>query len=499
MWSSVVSDPLDRVAAAPDVISSGGEDFSAFAVSRWPGLVRLAFGLTGDRRAAEDIAQATLARAYVAWRRVSRADDPDAYLRRILVNTSNRRFRRRRVAEQPGDPPETAVEGPAEHVGERAPEPPVPPVDAIVRRGRGIRLRRAGAAVAGLALAGIIAAVAVPAPPSAPKPPAPPVPLPASETASPGGVFATGVADGRAWRLAVQNIADPGYHCIPAVTVNGTDADPVSPSPGNYADVALGPAAPGIGFAFLQLPADVEQVVLDGQESLPATTVTGCGLRYRVVGFAYRLAQPPRISVIARPGWPKLRATAGGAFPDWPVVYQLSPISTTPPVPDTSSQTDGIWNNVGAPGGETAQGLLASGPNWSITLLFDAGGDCYEFDSISVPYSPQLGACGPISTPDGPETIMALPLSYPPGSHNAPTGYGVQVSPATARLKATASDGSTQLVTPKVVDGRKYAAFAIAKSLRLERLTWLDAAGREIASTSALPRYGYRQFQPPGS
>ena len=114
----VVSDPLDEL-AAPDVISGGGEDFSAFVVSRWPGLVRLAFGLTGDRWAAEDLAQATLARAYVAWRRVSRADDPDAYLRRILVNTSNRRFRRRRVAEQPGDPPETAVEGPADLVGER--------------------------------------------------------------------------------------------------------------------------------------------------------------------------------------------------------------------------------------------------------------------------------------------------------------------------------------------------------------------------------------------
>jgi RNA polymerase sigma-70 factor (sigma-E family) len=114
----VVSDPVDELAAA-DVISSGGEDFSAFAVSRWPGLVRLAFGLTGDRGAAEDLAQAALARAYVAWRRVSHADDPDAYLRRILINASNRRFRRHRVTEQPGDPPETAVDGPAELVSER--------------------------------------------------------------------------------------------------------------------------------------------------------------------------------------------------------------------------------------------------------------------------------------------------------------------------------------------------------------------------------------------
>jgi hypothetical protein len=41
----LVSDSRDELAA--DVISSGGgEDFSAFAVSRWPGLVRLAFGLT---------------------------------------------------------------------------------------------------------------------------------------------------------------------------------------------------------------------------------------------------------------------------------------------------------------------------------------------------------------------------------------------------------------------------------------------------------------------
>jgi hypothetical protein len=91
---------------------------------------------------------------------------------------------------------------------------------------------------------------------------------------------------------------------------------------------------------------------------------------------------------------------------------------------------------------------------------------------------------------------MALPLSYPPAKLNAPTGYAVQVSPATAHLKATLSDGSTQLVTPRVVDGRKYAAFAVGTSLRLDRLTWLNAAGEEIASSTALPRSGYTQFQP---
>ena len=117
----MVTNRRDELAAVPDVIGADDdEDFSAFATSRWPGLVRLAFGLTGDRWLAEDMAQTALARAYVAWRRVSRADDPDAYLRRILVNASHRRFRRRRVTEQPGDPPETAVDGPADLVGERA-------------------------------------------------------------------------------------------------------------------------------------------------------------------------------------------------------------------------------------------------------------------------------------------------------------------------------------------------------------------------------------------
>src|ERR1700687_2484539 len=82
----VVTNRGDELPAVPDVIGTDGdEDFSAFATSRWPGLVRLAFGLTGDRWLAEDMAQTALARAYVAWRRVRPADAPGAYLRRLLV------------------------------------------------------------------------------------------------------------------------------------------------------------------------------------------------------------------------------------------------------------------------------------------------------------------------------------------------------------------------------------------------------------------------------
>jgi hypothetical protein len=155
-----------------------------------------------------------------------------------------------------------------------------------------------------------------------------------------------------------------------------------------------------------------------------------------------------------------------------------------------------VWTNVGTPGAETEQGILASGQGWSITVLLDAGGDCYHYESMTTPGTPQIGSCGPASTPAGAETIMALSLSYPPAHLHGPTGYAVQVSPATAHLRATISDGSTQLVTPRVVGGRKYAAFAVATSLRLVRLTWLDSTGKAFASTTALPRAGYTQFQP---
>ena len=92
--------------------------------SRWPGLVRLAFGLTGDRWLAEDLAQTALANAFASWWRVRKADDPDAYVRRILINASKSRWRRNRVAEQPAEPsaeiPDQAVADPAAAIGERS-------------------------------------------------------------------------------------------------------------------------------------------------------------------------------------------------------------------------------------------------------------------------------------------------------------------------------------------------------------------------------------------
>src|SRR5262245_57696364 len=43
--------------------------------------------LTGDGHVAEDLVQETRVKAYGQWKRVSRADSPDQYVRRMVTNT----------------------------------------------------------------------------------------------------------------------------------------------------------------------------------------------------------------------------------------------------------------------------------------------------------------------------------------------------------------------------------------------------------------------------
>ncbi|GAQ58569.1 RNA polymerase sigma-E factor [Streptomyces acidiscabies] len=86
------------------------EQFQEFVRARWTRLVRTAYLLTGDPHHAEDLTQTALAKAYRSWRRVSRADSPEAYVRRMLVTCNNDRFRKRRVRESlTAAPPDTVA------------------------------------------------------------------------------------------------------------------------------------------------------------------------------------------------------------------------------------------------------------------------------------------------------------------------------------------------------------------------------------------------------
>ena len=67
-------------------MSGRSEEFREFARDRaWP-LQQAAYLLCGDWHSAQDVVQETLIKAYRHWPRVKRADNPDAYVRGILLN-----------------------------------------------------------------------------------------------------------------------------------------------------------------------------------------------------------------------------------------------------------------------------------------------------------------------------------------------------------------------------------------------------------------------------
>jgi RNA polymerase sigma-70 factor (sigma-E family) len=93
--------------------------FDEYAAARWPALFRTALLLTGNRAEAEDLAQATLVKVYAGWAKVSRADSPDAYVRRMLINElmSDRRRGARRAALAPVPAPDLVdVDDPAQRL-----------------------------------------------------------------------------------------------------------------------------------------------------------------------------------------------------------------------------------------------------------------------------------------------------------------------------------------------------------------------------------------------
>lgn len=84
--------------------------FAAYVGARRRALLQSAWLLTGDWHLAEDLVQTALAKAYLKWRRV---DEPDAYVRRVLVTTYVTWWRRRWHGEQPtAELPDTGRSGP---------------------------------------------------------------------------------------------------------------------------------------------------------------------------------------------------------------------------------------------------------------------------------------------------------------------------------------------------------------------------------------------------
>jgi RNA polymerase sigma-70 factor (sigma-E family) len=78
-----------------------GVDFDEFVAARSSALLRTAYLLTHDHALAEDLLQTALARSWAAWDRID--GNPEAYVRKVLVNTFASWWRRKWNGEQPTD------------------------------------------------------------------------------------------------------------------------------------------------------------------------------------------------------------------------------------------------------------------------------------------------------------------------------------------------------------------------------------------------------------
>jgi RNA polymerase sigma-70 factor (ECF subfamily) len=91
-------------------------DFEGFYRRDRRRVVALAYALSGSRTAAEELAQEAFLAAFGSWHKVGGYDDPGAWVRRVVVNHSVSRIRRRvaearaltRLANRPTSPSELA-------------------------------------------------------------------------------------------------------------------------------------------------------------------------------------------------------------------------------------------------------------------------------------------------------------------------------------------------------------------------------------------------------
>lgn len=75
--------------------------FDEWVEARVAALLRFGYLVTGSQQAAEDAVQSALVKACEKWSRVRRTDDPDAYVRRMVVNAHVSAWRRTGRRESP--------------------------------------------------------------------------------------------------------------------------------------------------------------------------------------------------------------------------------------------------------------------------------------------------------------------------------------------------------------------------------------------------------------
>lgn len=100
--------PLDGTGAT-EVSARATQDFSWFFRHEFPAVVRTASYVLHNRQAAEDVAQEAFIRLYKHWKKVSKYDKPEAWVRRVVIREAIRALRRQRFTQVLSEVPEVAV------------------------------------------------------------------------------------------------------------------------------------------------------------------------------------------------------------------------------------------------------------------------------------------------------------------------------------------------------------------------------------------------------
>ena len=89
--------PLEVLAFDLVPVRVSAPSFDAFYREHFRRVAALAYGLSGSREAAEELAQDAFAVAHAKWQSVRELADPGAWVRRVAMNKARSAFRRRQA------------------------------------------------------------------------------------------------------------------------------------------------------------------------------------------------------------------------------------------------------------------------------------------------------------------------------------------------------------------------------------------------------------------
>jgi hypothetical protein len=365
-------------------------------------------------------------------------------------------------------------------------EIPPAPVIAVTQRGKAIRARRraVAAGLAAVVAAALLAARFIGAPGPGPGT----VTLNQPNPRAPGGVFASGTANGKPWRLAVRNIAaDPGTRsCLPAVMFNGRDGDvlfktgPGVPSFGNPAFFSHIPRFPGVGAVFTQVSSGVTRLVtiFPGGRRLAVSPVwvSACGHRFHLAGFAFPMQEAGATTLTAY--------TTADVAESLDVNFRMAAIR----VPEGIwVDWDMSWADLSASRAATQIGAgTVAGQSWRIKTALGLFGQCYSAALRGDGGHGHSHVCMPVAAPPASTALDLVPV---PGRSSEFIGYAGVVNPRTKELVVSFTDAPEQTVTPVNVSGRVYVAFVVPPGCQVTRLR-LAGPGGHVFATATGPQPG---------